>query len=90
MGLMSALNHLVERSPAHLQALAAPAGPAPVLGGVAALTRITVLLTDYPCLDVVPAHIVYGAFTGIEDQGQSHGFDSTERNYNIRDLAAHC
>ena len=78
---MSALNHLVERSPAHLQALAAPAGPAPVLGGVAALTRIAILLAHYPCLDVVPAHVVYGAFTGIEDEGQSRlSFDSTEQH----------
>lgn len=74
---MSALNHLLERSPAHLQALAAPAGSAPVLCGVAALIRIAVLFADYACLDVVPAHIVHGAFTGIEDEGQSQGFDST-------------
>ena len=65
----------MSRPPAHLQALAAPAGSAPVLSGVAALTRIAVLYANYACLDVVPAHIVYGAFTGIEDEGQSRGVD---------------
>ena len=72
MRLVSALNphHLLYGHQAHLQALAATARSAAVLGGVSALIRVAVLFTDYAGLDVVPAHVVYGPFTGT-DEGQS-------------------
>lgn len=64
--LLSALAHMLNnghQAQAYLQALAAPAGSAPVLGGVTALNRVAVFFADYSCLDVVPAHVVNGALT---------------------------